>query len=382
MLGIAEFQMQGIARAIFIDDLTGSAFITSIVAMGFGPTLLLVSLYAGAIGDRVERRKLIQISQGFDGLLALVVAVLIVTGEIHWWHMFAASLIQGASFSFQAPARQAVIPHLVGKSNITNAISLNSAGMGFVTIIAPGIAGILYGVGGAESVYFLAGAFSLIAVAITARLPKIHPPESEQKTSAFQDIKDGLVYTWSNRAVFLLIVSGFTAAMFAMTFRMQVPVFARRLFEITTAEIGYLTAALGIGALIATVITSNLRPGHHRGPLFLIFGLGLTGVTMLLLGLTSFYLLGLLIMVMIGFAGSVQMTLGQSLSVESTDDKFRARVMSLTIMSYGLMPLGALPMGYAVDKIGAAATLSIAGGILIVVALMMLISSSTMRRLS
>jgi predicted MFS family arabinose efflux permease len=101
---------------------------------------------------------------------------------------------------------------------------------------------------------------------------------------------------------------------------------------------------------------------------------------MLLLAVSGSYIVGLAVMVGIGFAGAVRMTLGESLVIEATDDAFRARVMSLNMMSYGLMPLGALPMGYAIDTLGAQTTLVIVGLILLVATVVLMLGSSTLRR--
>ena len=382
MLGMGGFQMQTIARTVFVDDLTGSAFITGIVAMGFAPSMLIMSLFGGVAGDRLERRLVIQISQVASAVLALVIAVLIAVDAIHWVHLFFASLLQGMTFAFQMPARQAILPRLVGKENITNAVALNSAGMGVMTIIAPGIAGVLYGFAGPESVYFAVAGISALAVVLTSRLPRFLPELNSTKKNVFEDISEGLKYTWNNRLVFVLLISGLTSALLAMPFRMQIPVFTRRLYDIDAAEIGWLMAVMGIGGLLAAVITANLRQGHHRGPILLIVGVGGSGVGMLLLAVSQIYVIGLAVMVVIGFAGAIRMTLGQSLTIEATDDAFRARVMSLNMMTFGLMPVGALPMGYAIDHLGAQATLFIVGIVLIAATVLLMLGSSTIRRVS
>ena len=103
---------------------------------------------------------------------------------------------------------------------------------------------------------------------------------------------------------------------------------------------------------------------------------------MLLLAISQNYVIGLAVMIIIGFAGAIRMTLGQSLTIEATDDAFRARVMSLNMMTFGLMPLGALPMGYAIDHIGAQNTLLIVGSALIVATVLLVFGSSTIRRIS
>jgi len=382
MLGMGGFTMQTIARTVFVDDLTGSALITGIVAIGFAPSMLIMSLFGGVAGDRLERRMVIQISQGAAAILALIIAVLIATDSIHWIHLFFASLLQGVTFAFQMPARQAILPKLVGKENITNAVALNSAGMGVMGIVAPGIAGVLYGIAGPESVYFAVAGLSVLAMLFTSRLPKFYPELDGVKKNVFADISEGLKYTWNNRLIFMLLISGLASALLAMPFRMQIPVFTRRLYDIDAAEIGWLMAAMGVGGLIAAVITANLRKGHRRGPVLLIVGIGGSGIGMLLLAVSQNYVIGLAVMIVIGFAGAIRMTLGQSLTIEATDDAFRARVMSLNMMTFGLMPVGALPMGYAIDHIGAQNTLFIVGIALIVATVMLTLGSSTIRRLS
>lgn len=382
MLGMGGFTMQMIAQTVFVDDLTGSAFITGLVAMGFAPSMLIMSLFGGVAGDRLERRLVIQISQGAAVVFALVIAMLIVVDAIHWVHLFFASLLQGVTFAFQMPARQAILPKLVGKENITNAIALNSAGMGVMGIVGPGIAGVLYGFGGPESVYFAVAGTSVLAILLTSRLPRFFPELNDVKKNVFGDISEGLKYTWNSRLVFLLLISGLTSALLAMPFRMQIPVFTRRLYDIGAAEIGWLMALMGVGGLFAAVIMANLRKGHRRGPILLIFGIGGSGIGMLLLAISQNYVIGLAVMIVIGFAGAIRMTLGESLMIEATDNALRARVMSLNMMTYGLMPLGALPMGYAIDHIGAQNTLFIVGLSLIAATIMLMLGSSTIRRVS
>jgi len=380
LLGMGGFGMQSIARTLLVDDLTGSAFITSLVAMGFAPTMLIMSLFGGVAGDRMERRLVIQVSQGAAAVLALVVAILIFTGAVHWIHLLIASMLQGVTFAFQMPARQALVPHLVGKKNVTNALALNSAGMGIMTIVGPAIAGILYGALGPEAVYFAVAGMSVFAVLFTSLIPTFRPAKNGKKNNVFSDIAEGIKYTWKNRLLLMLIISGLTSALLAMPFRMQIPIFARRLYDIDALEIGWLMAAMGVGALLAAGITANLRPGNHRGAILLVVGIGGSGVGMLLLAVSQIYLVGLAIMVGVGLVGSMRMTLGQSLSIEATDDAFRARVMSLNMMSFGFMPLGALPMGYSVDKIGAEPTLVIVGVMLLIATVLLMVTSSTLRK--
>ena len=135
------FQMQMIARGILVFDMTESATITAVVSMGFAPSLLLVSLFGGALGDRMERRLIIQIAQFVNLLAASIVLVLLLTDSIHWMHMFFVSVAQGAMFALQMPARQATIPALVGKDRVGNAVALNAMAMSLMNVGGPALGG-------------------------------------------------------------------------------------------------------------------------------------------------------------------------------------------------------------------------------------------------
>ena len=380
LLGMAGFQMQMIARTIFVDELTHSAFITSLVGMGFAPTLLIFSLVGGVVGDRVERRLVIQASQTAMAFLTFLIATLIATDLIHWHHLLVASMIQGALFSFQMPARQAILPIIVGKGRLTNAIALSSGAMSLMGIVAPGIAGVLYNLGGPAAVYYCVGGMSAVAVLITGLLPRI-PPEAVTRTrNMLGEISDGFRYVAHNRIVLLVLITGIATALISMPFRMQMPVFARRLYESDASEIGWLMMLTGVGGVIGTLAIANLRQGHRRGVIY-IMGTILGGLGIGLVAAFPQYVLALPLMLIVGLGSAFRMTLGQSLVLEATDSRFRARVMSLNMMIYGLIPLGALPVGWAVDVYGAQATLLVVGPALALIGVISLLVSPTLRRL-
>jgi len=378
---MGSMQMQTIARTILVDDLTKSAFITGIVAMGFAPTMLIFSLFGGVAGDRMERRSLIQMSQGAAGLLALALGILIALDAIHWVHLLVASMVQGVFFAFQMPARQAVIPVLVGGHRLTNAIALSSGGMSLMAIAAPSVAGVTYGLFGAATVYFVVAGMYAAAVVLTGRIPKVPPETLGRGRNVLRDITAGLRYVGSNRLILLLLTSGMIVAVLAMPFRMLLPVFARRLYGSDPTEIGWLLTLAGVGGIIGTLAVANLRSGHRRGTILLV-GSILSGVALLVISGFPVYVVGLFGMVGVGFAETTRMTLGQSLTLEFTDGEYRARVMSLFMMTFGLMPLGALPLGRAVDVYGAQPSLLVMAAIVIVAASLFLIGARTLRRLS
>jgi predicted MFS family arabinose efflux permease len=167
-----------------------------------------------------------------------------------------------------------------------------------------------------------------------------------------------------------------------MPFRNLIPIFARRMYDSDASEIGWLMATMGVGGLLATVIIANLRRGHHRGMVMVLGGIGLTGVATLPLVAFPHYEAGLAVMVLVGLAGSIRMTLGQSLMIELADQEYRARVMSLNMMAFSLMPLGAIPIGHVIDARGANDALFGMGVILLAVTSLLLILGPSLRRFS
>jgi MFS family permease len=367
VLSMGGFQMQMVARGILVYEMTNDPFITGIVGMGFAPSLLIVSLYGGVLGDRVERRLLIQVSQAMNGILAGIVAILMFTGSLAWGHLFAVSVAQGAMFALQMPARQAAIPSMVGKDQLPNAFALNAMAMSMMTLIAPALAGVLYEVIGPENVYVMVCVVMLSAVIFTSLVPKMYPPEDLNKTSVMSNIIGGFKYIGNNKLVLNLLIYSVIVALLSMPFRMLVQVYAKDVYGSEPSDVGMLLTALGLGGLVGTISIANLRKGHRRGWIVLI-GAFVAGSSLALIVSVPIYSAGLIGMVGMGLAEQARWALGQSLMMENTSDEYRARVMSVLMMTFGLMPLGMLPLGWAIKEFGARPAVGVTAAALFVFA--------------
>ncbi len=371
--------MQMVARGILVYDMTNDPLITGIVGMGFAPSLLVVSLYGGVLGDRVERRMLIQISQAANGVLAGIVAILLFSGSLVWGHLFAISVAQGAMFALQMPARQAAVPSLVGKNQLPNAFALNAMAMSMMTLIAPALAGVLYESIGPENVYVMVSVVMLSAVIFTSLVPKMPPPVSVIKQSVMENILGGFRYIGQNKLILNLMVYSVIVALLSMPFRMLVQVYAKDVYGSDASEVGILLTALGLGGLVGTITIANLRKGHRRGWIVL-GGAILASASLGLIVAVPVYAAGILGMVGMGLAEQARWALGQSLMMESTTDEYRARVMSVLMMTFGLMPLGMLPLGYAIKEFGARPAVGFTAVVLLVFSLAAIIFMPRLRR--
>jgi MFS family permease len=379
VLSMGGFQMQMVVRAILVYDMTDDPLITGIVGMGFAPSLLVVSLYGGVLGDRVERRALIQFSQAVNAVLAGVVAILMFTGTLAWGHLFTVSVLQGAMFALQMPARQAAIPSLVSKDQLSNAFALNAMAMSMTTLIAPALAGRLYEVIGPEYVYVMVCTIMLIAVIFTSIVPKMYPPESITKTSVLDNIKGGFRYIGQNKLVLNLMVYSVVVSLLSMPFRMLVQVYAKDVYGSEPRDVGDLLTALGLGGLVGTIAIANLRKGNRRGWIVL-GGAVVASASLGLIVAVPVYAAGVLGMVGMGLAEQARWALGQSLMMENTSDEYRARVMSVLMMTFGLMPLGMLPLGYAMKEFGARPPVAVSAAVLLGFAILAMIFMRRLRR--
>ena len=378
LLAMAGFQMQMVIRGVLVYELTNVAIITGIVGMGFAPSLLLVSLFGGVISDRMDRRLIIQIAQGSNALFAGAVCILIFTGYIHWSHLFFVSLLQGAGFAMQLPARQAAIPDLVGRDNITNAVALNAMAMSFTTLAAPGIGGILYEWISPEGAYLFVMLLMCASVISTSKVKPLKPPPTDKTVSVIKNIGEGLRYIYSTQLVRIVIINMIFVAILSMPFRMLVQVYAKDVYGSDPSNVGYLLAAAGIGGLFGSLAIATLRKQNNRGIIFMVSGIISAGALLLVSGL-PFYYVGLISMVLIGLGESGRWALGQGLMMEISDDKYKARVMSVIMMSYGFMPLGILPLGFAIDQIGPQMSVAVFGIILMIFSIFYLFFAKPLR---
>ena len=369
--------MQMLARGYLVYDLTGSASLLGIVSAGSAIPMLVLALFGGAIADSFDRKRLIQIGQLVVGLLALVVGLAIFTEWVQWYHLLISSLIQGAIWSFMMPARQAIIPQVVGPDRIGNAMAINAAGMSAMTLMAPALAGGLYALAGPANVYFVITALSVVSVLMTSMIRPREASGPAKKRAMIGDIVEGLRYIRGNQMVLVLLVMGLATTLLASPFRMLLPVFVVDIYGRGPDSMGLLVAIMGGGSLVGSLVIAAM--GNWRRGMLLIIGAFASGIALLLIAAFPFYYAAAIIMLLVGLGDSGRRTINMGLIMEVVEDQYRGRVMSVFMMNFGLMPLGMLPAGLAVDYFGGPLAIAILGGLLVVVAAAVLLTQKQLR---
>ena len=384
LLQMGGMQMMMLSGGYYVYELTGRASLLGVVIAAAAIPAVSLALFGGVFADRLEKKRIIQFGQVVTLLSTLFVGVSITTGTITWIHLLGASFVQGCIMPLIMPARQAIVPQLVGMERLQNAVALNSMVMSLTTMVAPAFAGSLIGALGIEVVYYAIAGMFVAGLFFTQLLPKLEKASAGRQASIMSDMKDGLKYAASNRVILLLLFLSFSTIILAMPIRFILPVFAADVYEVGPERLGTMMSAIGVGSLFGTLVIAFLGKVARRGLALLVSGIAsgsiLVGFSTLSY-LEPIFLAAIAFLVLVGVVQAARMTLTNSLMLEYADQEYRGRVMSIFALNMGLMPAGVLPITILADQIGAPLSLGIMAVLLVLVATTILLSSPRLRQL-
>jgi MFS family permease len=384
LLQAGAMQINMMAQGYFVYELTGSAARLGIVATGMAVGAPLV-LFGGVLADRVEKKRLIQFGQIASMMTTLFVAISITTGIITWQFLLAASVLQGFTLPFMMPARQSIIPQLVPRERLMNAIALNSMAMGATTMIAPAVAGVLIATVGIEWLYYIITGLYGIAILFTSLLPKVPPRPRAQDSNVLKELGAGLGYVRSNKVIMVLLVLGFSQIMLLMPFRNILPVFAKDVFLVGPEGLGIMMTFMGVGSLGGALFVASLKQVGRRGLMLMVSGV-VSGLIVVGFSTMSEFIpifgAALVFMALMGMLQAGRMTMQNSLTMEYTQDEYRGRVISINMIGFSLMPMGVLPLSIGAELVGAPIALAIMGTVFILISIGVLVGSGRLRRLA
>ena len=382
-VGIATM-MQMTARGYLAYELTNSASKLTYVNVAFAFPMLSLSLFGGALSDRLDKQKIIQIGQFSAAFLAFIIAALIFSDYINWLHLLTVSFVQGGIWAFMVPSRHSFIAELVPGKNLNSAIALNSAGFNVSNLIAPAVAGLIYGLAGPGYVYTIIGGLALIGVFFTFIIkPEMRQsndiPDNNQseKKEILSEIKIGLIYIYNEKLLFSLLIAPLIFSLLAEPFRFLLPIFVKDIYLRGPEAMGLLTTLMGLGSVIASIIIAGID-ANKRGLIWIIGGF-ITGGCLLALAISDSYVISMIVMVFMGASDSIRRTLSMSIMMEKTRPDLRGRIMSIYMLNWGLIPLGALPAGIVADIIGAQSTIGILSILLLISSALVLITQKELR---
>ena len=383
VVGIATM-MQMTARGYLAYELTNSASKLTYVNVAFAFPMLSLSLFGGALSDRLDKQKIIQIGQFAAASLGFLISALIFSNSINWLHLLTVSFVQGGIWAFMVPSRHSFIAELIPGKNLNAAIALNSAGFNVSNLIAPAVAGLVYGLAGPGVVYSIIGGLALMGVFFTFIIKPemrisndIPDSKKSEKKQILAEIKIGLIYIYNEKLLFSLLIASLIFSLLAEPFRFMLPIFVKDIYLKGPEAMGLLTTLMGLGSVIASIIIAGID-SNKRGLIWIIGGF-LTGGCLLILSISDSYTISLIVMIFMGVSDSIRRTLSMSIMMEKTRPDLRGRVMSIYMLNWGLIPLGALPAGIVADIIGAQSTIGILSILLLISSALVLITQKELR---
>ncbi len=359
--------MQQVAIGWLAYRLTNSPFLLGIVGfVGQIPTFIF-SPFAGVFADRHDRKKMLLITQTLAMIQALILAALILTGNIQVWHILVLSAALGVINSFDLPIRQAFTVEMVeDRQDLGNAIALNSSMVNAARLIGPSIAGVLIAVAG-EGICFLLNGISYVAVIISLLAMKVAGKKTRPaNTNILLELKEGFSYAFNFSPIKSILLLLALVSLMGVPYQILMPVFARDIFHGGAKTLGFLVAMAGLGALTGALYLAARKTVLGLDRIIAVTAC-LFGVGIIAFSLSRILWISMVVLLFSGFAMMVQMASSNTVLQTIVDEDKRGRVMSFYTMSFmGTAPFGSLLAGSLASKIGAPYTL-LAGGLICII---------------
>jgi MFS family permease len=372
--------MQKVAQSWLVFELTKSSFYLGLDDFLGQLPILLFTLIGGVIADRHDRRQLLIGSQYVQMTAAFLLAALVYWNNVTVWHILALSFTTGLAQAFGGPAYQSLLPSLVHKKDLPNAIALNSIQFNLARVFGPLLAGTTMAALGAAMCFTLNGLSFLVVIVALMSLSVKHIPPTVRKPMV-QEMKGGFAYARSEPAIVALTALAFITTFLGLPLLTFLPVFAREIFSGDIGRYSQMMAYSGIGAVAGALVVAWLGRFKHMGLTLLVvqvvFGALIAGFA-----LSRVFWLSNLLLFFSGAALICVFSMTASLVQLIVPDHLRGRVVSIYMVAFrGGAPLGSLASGYAASIVTAPVVLAINGGLVSLVAIYFLIKSHGVREL-
>jgi predicted MFS family arabinose efflux permease len=364
--------MQIVAQGWLIYRLSHSSFLLGLDQFLAGIPIFLFTLIGGVVADRTERRRILLISQYIQMASATILTVLVATGIVHVWQILCLSFVSGFAQAFGGPAYQALIPTLVDREDMPNAIALNSIQFNLAVTVGPALAGITLAKFG-EKWCFGLNALSFLAPVISLSIISARFLPEKSKESMYGSLKQGIRFIWHHGSMVGVIILAFLMTFLSMPMRTYIPVFVKDIFHRGPETYGNLLSLMGVGSICGSLAVAGLGNIKNKGRfallMLVILGAGIAGFSFskrLPLSYTMLALVGASMMAVFATVTSLVQLI--------VTNEMRGRVMSVYNFAFrGGMPMGNLVSSWLVPMFTAPVVLGVNGLLLVVVALYFLV---------
>ena len=381
ILSLTGNWMQLVGQNWLVYRLTGSPLMLGAVGFVALIPVLPISLLGGVIIDRTSKRWLLFLTQSALTMCALGLGLLTWSGRVQVWHVIVVSFLMGAIGSVDLPARQIFVVDLVGKDDLMNAIALTTSIFNVARVVGPALAGLLVAWQG-EAICFFLNALSFMSLIVGLLFMRLPVPAAPAKMpSLTSGFVQGFKYLLGQPVILalmsIMVVSSFTV----LPYQILMPVFAQDVLDVGPRGLGFLMAAVGIGATAGALFVASLDAGQ-RGS-FLTGGAVLLPLSVIAFCLSRRFLLALIALVVVGAGTTWVQSMLNTLVQLNLQDDMRGRIMSLYLLLYvGMQQAGGLQASYIAELVGAPLSLGLGAVICLLYSLFVLWRLPFVRRLS
>jgi MFS family permease len=345
-----------------------------------GLPLVVLQLFGGVLADRTNRLRLLIGTQILTALTLTIAFALTVLGMVRVAHLLALAALSNSFRAFDEPSRMALIPQIIDRRRLPNAIALGSIPWQAGRMIGPSITGILIAAFGGAVGFGLAAVASYVALALYARVRVMGGSPAADGQRVLRQLVEGLQFVGRNFVFTSLIGLALFNSLFGMSYLTLLPVYADRYFEAGSTGYGLLSAAHGVGSLCATLIVATIAYRIGRPGTTLLVGAAAMGLALVLFSRSPGLGLALPVLVLVGFSNTFYLTQVSTLIQQSVPDRLRGRVMSLYSLCWNLLPLGGLVAGVLAAAVDARFAV-LAGGAMVAANALVLLTSRRLREI-
>jgi len=355
--------------------------------------ILVFNLFGGALADRFSKKLILSVVQICMATVYFFFAYLYSTDYIQYWHVYIIAGIISFTQAFDNPTRISYFPSLLEKKHLSSGVVVDLFAWQGTRVTAPLLAGYIFAIFGGSVALVLAGITTILFVCILATTKPLTKLEKLKKGNTLIDILDGLKYIYNNKPILILLTMSFLVYLAGYSYIGMLPYITVQIYEVGSAITGLLLMGVGIGAVLPTIIFS--KSGIPNKRIGICLSLVCTGILSVLFSLSPLIIqsipMAFILIVLIGFSNSIYVIAVMSAIQMYVDDKFRARIVGVFVLSFSFMSLGSLWVGFlgglidsvfSVEKVGVLVALSFGGFVLFTVGILVYLFSDSVKKIS
>jgi predicted MFS family arabinose efflux permease len=342
------------ATTYLLYAITSSPLLLGLGGLVRGVPILALALFGGALADRIDRKRLLLITQASQVVTSLILGTLVATGSVQFWHIYVIGFVNSTLSAFDAPARNSFYPQLIPRADFQNAVTLSSVIFRLSTLLGPAIAGILIAAVSPSSPFFVnAASYFAIIFALLAIRTKF-TATAGARTSLRSAAWGGIQYALKSPVLPLILATETALSIFGHNSAL-ITIFAKDVLHVGPEGLGLLLSAVGAGAIVGTIVLVAVGEVRPKGALMIAAG-ALYAVALLGFAVSTTFALSIAVLFVLGVADSGWGAMRNTIAQLATADAYRGRVMSMiTVTSRGLTNAGQIETGAIVASIGPAA---------------------------